>query len=91
MSPRRDLANFDVDHPALAVARAAGMHDDPAERRIARKSGELDAAFFKADVRREAEVSALVDQVVARFGRLDIAVNNAGKEAFGLIPDVTLC
>jgi NAD(P)-dependent dehydrogenase (short-subunit alcohol dehydrogenase family) len=30
-----------------------------------------------------------MDQVVARFGRLDIAVNNAGKEALGPIPDVT--
>jgi NAD(P)-dependent dehydrogenase (short-subunit alcohol dehydrogenase family) len=38
------------------------------------------AAFIRADVRHEDEVRALVDTTVARFGRLDIAVNNAGTE-----------
>ena len=39
-----------------------------------------EAEFIRADVRHEDEVSRLVDQAVARFGRLDIAVNNAGTE-----------
>src|SRR6202163_714979 len=39
-----------------------------------------EAEFIKADVREEDEVRALVDQTVARFGRLDVAVNNAGTE-----------
>ncbi len=38
------------------------------------------AEFIKADVRNEDHVSALVDGTVARFGRLDAAVNNAGTE-----------
>ena len=40
----------------------------------------VEAAFIQADVRRDDEVRALVDQTVARFGRLDTAVNNAGTE-----------
>ncbi|MFM0645172.1 glucose 1-dehydrogenase [Paraburkholderia bryophila] len=39
-----------------------------------------DAHFIQADVRRDEEVASLVDQTVARFGRLDAAVNNAGTE-----------
>jgi len=31
-------------------------------------------------VRHEAEIRSLVDRTVARFGRLDVAVNNAGTE-----------
>ena len=42
--------------------------------------GAADAAFIRADVREEADVRALVEQTVTRFGRLDVAVNNAGTE-----------
>ena len=38
------------------------------------------AEFLRADVRFEADVRSLVEQAVARFGRIDIAVNNAGTE-----------
>jgi NAD(P)-dependent dehydrogenase (short-subunit alcohol dehydrogenase family) len=39
-----------------------------------------EAAFIRADVRREDDVSGLIDQTVARFGRIDAAVNAAGTE-----------
>ena len=38
------------------------------------------AEFVRADVRFEPEVRSLVEQAVERFGRLDVAVNNAGTE-----------
>ncbi len=38
------------------------------------------ATFIRADVREEADVRALVEQTVTRFGRLDVAINNAGIE-----------
>src|ERR1700723_705965 len=44
-----------------------------------RKLG-AEAQFVRVDVRHEADVQNLVDKTVARFGRLDIAVNNAGTE-----------
>jgi NAD(P)-dependent dehydrogenase (short-subunit alcohol dehydrogenase family) len=39
-----------------------------------------EAEFVRADVRRDGELRALADATVARFGTLDIAVNNAGTE-----------
>src|SRR5258706_6023936 len=39
-----------------------------------------EAEFIRADVRHEDEVRDLVDRTVARFGRLDVAVNNAATE-----------
>ncbi len=36
------------------------------------------ASFFAADVTRSAEVKALVDAAVQRYGKLDVMVNNAG-------------
>jgi NAD(P)-dependent dehydrogenase (short-subunit alcohol dehydrogenase family) len=49
-----------------------------------------EAAFINADVRKEDDVRALVDKTVALFGRLDVAVNNAGTEGqVGPITDQT--
>jgi NAD(P)-dependent dehydrogenase (short-subunit alcohol dehydrogenase family) len=42
------------------------------------KGGEV--VFIAADVRHENEVQHLIDKTVRRFGRLDIAVNNAGAD-----------
>jgi NAD(P)-dependent dehydrogenase (short-subunit alcohol dehydrogenase family) len=39
-----------------------------------------EGAFILADVRHEDDVRNLVEQTVALFGRLDVAVNNAGTE-----------
>jgi NAD(P)-dependent dehydrogenase (short-subunit alcohol dehydrogenase family) len=39
-----------------------------------------EAEFINADVRKEDDVHALIDKTVARFGRLDVAVNNAATE-----------
>jgi NAD(P)-dependent dehydrogenase (short-subunit alcohol dehydrogenase family) len=39
-----------------------------------------EAEFVNADVRKENDVRAMIDKTVARFGRLDVAVNNAGTE-----------
>src|ERR1700731_1412177 len=40
----------------------------------------VEAEFVRADVRHEDDVRHLIDQTVARFGRLNVAVNNAGTE-----------
>src|SRR5438477_5804418 len=39
-----------------------------------------EAIFVRTDVRKDEDMRNLVDQTVKRFGRLDIAVNNAGTE-----------
>src|SRR5712675_999774 len=59
----------------------SGRRDD-AGLALAKELHSLGAAaeFVRADVRREDDVRALVAQTIERFGRLDVAVNNAGTE-----------
>ena len=40
----------------------------------------VQAAFIRADVRFEDDVRKLIDETVARYGHLDVAINNAGTE-----------
>ena len=48
------------------------------------------AEFIRADVRAEDDVRNLVDRTIKHFGRLDIAVNNAGTEGLrGLVTEQT--
>jgi NAD(P)-dependent dehydrogenase (short-subunit alcohol dehydrogenase family) len=59
----------------------SGRHDAEGQALVVelRKIGQ-EVEFVRADVGREEEVRNLIDKVVARFGRLDVAVNNAGTE-----------
>jgi len=43
----------------------------------------IEAEYWRADVRHEDDVRDLIDKTVKRFGRLDIAVNNAATEGQG--------
>lgn len=49
-----------------------------------RKLG-VEAELFLADVSKEDEVNSMVENVIARFGRVDILVNNAGINRDGLL------
>jgi NAD(P)-dependent dehydrogenase (short-subunit alcohol dehydrogenase family) len=72
---------------ALAFAQegadlvVSGRREEQGEKLVAelRKLGAR-AEFVRSDVRHEAEIRSLVDETVARFGHLDVAVNNAGTE-----------
>src|SRR6266446_3677460 len=59
----------------------SGRRDAEGQQLVAElRQGGVEAAFLHADVRHEDDVRRLVEQTVARFGRLDVAVNTAGTE-----------
>ena len=58
------------------------------EAQINETGGEC--VYLHLDVTSESEWSSVIQSVVARFGKLDIMVNNAGISAHGMIEDVTV-
>ena len=59
----------------------SGRHDEEGQKLVAelRERG-AEAEFLRSDVRHEDDLRSLIDKTVARFGRLDAAVNCAGTE-----------
>jgi NAD(P)-dependent dehydrogenase (short-subunit alcohol dehydrogenase family) len=74
-----------------AKVAVAGRRDEIGKELVKElRSLGAEAEFIKADVRKEDDVRAMVDKAVARFGRLDVAVNNAATEGqVGPITDQT--
>jgi NAD(P)-dependent dehydrogenase (short-subunit alcohol dehydrogenase family) len=55
-----------LGYPVVAVSRSLGPSDDP------------DVLNVRADLSRQGEGARVVEQALARFGRVDTLVNNAG-------------
>jgi NAD(P)-dependent dehydrogenase (short-subunit alcohol dehydrogenase family) len=67
----------------------AGRRQDRGEK-LAQKLGDA-ATFIRTDVTVEADVKAMIDHAVDRFGRLDCLMNNAGRGSqFATIADADL-
>lgn len=67
---------------AFAAAGAIVVASDRDEAELTAMADRLgDVTAITADVTKADEVAALIDRVVSRHGRLDIAVNNAGVTA----------
>ncbi|WP_158800983.1 MULTISPECIES: SDR family NAD(P)-dependent oxidoreductase [unclassified Acidisoma] len=65
-------AGANVFVAGIGAAEGASLKEE-----IARTT-KVGVEFSEVDVRRDAEVKALVERAAARFGRIDIAFNNAG-------------
>ncbi len=82
---------------ALAFAKEgariviAGRRDEAGQKLVAElRTLGAEAEYWRTDVRHEDDLRSLVDRTVARFGRLDIAVNNAATEGpRGLVTEQT--
>src|ERR1700704_5369202 len=85
----RATANaFASEGARVAISGRRGEEGHKLEAELRQVGAE--AVFIKSDVRREDEVRSLVDETVKRFGRLDVAVNNAGTEGKpGPLTDLT--
>jgi NAD(P)-dependent dehydrogenase (short-subunit alcohol dehydrogenase family) len=68
-----------------------GRRDDAGrafEAELRRQGG--DADYVKADMTREEQLEEAVDRTISRFGRLDVAVNNAATDGYlGPLVDAT--
>jgi NAD(P)-dependent dehydrogenase (short-subunit alcohol dehydrogenase family) len=68
-----------AEHGAKVVASGRGEAEGKALEAKLRGLG-AEAAFIRADVRHEDDVRDLIDGIISRFGRIDVAVNAAGTE-----------
>ena len=84
----------------LAIARAfrargmqvaiSSRHDKDLRRAVEQLGSGGDVHAVVADVRKAADAQRLIDETVARFGGLDVLVNNAGVGRFANVADMSL-
>jgi NAD(P)-dependent dehydrogenase (short-subunit alcohol dehydrogenase family) len=75
---RATAAAFAKDGASIVVSGRREAEGRALEAEL--RSLGAEAAFIRADVRHEDDVRSLIDQTVARFGRIDAAINAAGTE-----------
>ena len=75
---RATAAAFAKDGASIVVSGRREAEGKALEAEL--RSLGAEAAFIRADVRNEDDVRSLIDQTVARFGRIDAAINAAGTE-----------
>lgn len=74
---------------ARVIVHYAGRKE-PAEQVVSDiQKGGGEALAIQADIRSSAEVKGLFDRGIAKFGRIDVVVNNAGIMVAKLIKDIT--
>jgi NAD(P)-dependent dehydrogenase (short-subunit alcohol dehydrogenase family) len=84
----------------LAIARAfrergmqvaiSSRHDKDLRRAVEQLGSAADVHAVVADVRNADDAQRLIDETVARFGGLDVLVNNAGVGRFANVADMSL-
>jgi NAD(P)-dependent dehydrogenase (short-subunit alcohol dehydrogenase family) len=74
---------------AFAAAGAKVVVSGRREAEGKKVAGEIGGHFVQADVSKEDDVKKLVAETVAKYGRLDVAFNNAGVEWTGPTTDAS--
>jgi len=78
---RATAVAFAQEGASVVVAGRREAEGGDTVRAIEREGAK--ALFVRTDVSREADVAAMVEAAVATFGRIDVALNNAGTEGAG--------
>jgi NAD(P)-dependent dehydrogenase (short-subunit alcohol dehydrogenase family) len=79
---------FAVEQAQVVIADRNGAQADAAAQRL-QAAGAAGVLASACDVSVEAQVRATVDAAIARFGRLDVIVNNAGLMTFHPLGSLT--
>lgn len=74
-------------HKVIAAMRGANGKNQAAARDLASLTG---IEVVEMDVTSDGSVQAAIDQTLAKYGRIDVLVNNAGVAGFGLIEAYSL-
>src|SRR5688572_14140373 len=66
-------------------------HPNPSAAAVAKSlPAQAETLIVPTDMTDQAQVKALIDTAYARFGRIDILINNAGQAAVGAVATINL-
>ncbi|MDP6377180.1 MAG: SDR family oxidoreductase [Pseudomonadales bacterium] len=80
----KSMAKAFLDEGAQAIV-LADLHEET----VLATAGELDCDAMVCDVTDETQIVRLVDETIAKYGRIDVFCSNAGAGGVGLLTDAT--
>jgi NAD(P)-dependent dehydrogenase (short-subunit alcohol dehydrogenase family) len=83
-------ASSGIGKAATLALSAAGFRVVGTSRNTSRRTPGNGVTFLDLDVTSDESVTSVVEQVIARFGRLDVLVNNAGVGTDGAAEEISV-
>ncbi|QHT62311.1 SDR family oxidoreductase [Paenibacillus lycopersici] len=77
---------FASEGAKLVINDLSEQHGSDTVKEIEAAGGE--AIFIRADVTNPADVSAMVDEIIAKYGAIDVLFNNAGISGVGVLHEI---
>lgn len=73
------LARYGIRHIAISDIKLESL--DQTERELKKNHSDIDILKIQVDTSIEDSVNSAIDQTISKYGRIDIAINNAGEHS----------
>ncbi len=85
----RAIAKLLAEKNHTVIANYNNSYESAIDLQESLKSQNIEIDLYKADVSNRSEVKKMIDFCISKYGKIDVLVNNAGKDQEKMFQDIT--